>query len=104
MAMAVLEGLAHGLAVVTTDVGAHDEAIDDGESGVFVPVGDPQALADALAGLVADPVRRRTLGAGARARFLERFSMASYLPALRRLYAGLRRTPTFDTPAERRPT
>ena len=104
MAMAVLEGLAHGLAVVTTPVGAHDEAIDDGESGLFVPAGDPEALAAALAGLVADPARRAALGAGARARFVARFSMASYLPALRHLYAGLGIGPALETPVERRPT
>lgn len=40
LAMAVLEGLSHGLAVVTTRVGAHDEVITDGETGIFVPVGD----------------------------------------------------------------
>lgn len=104
MAMAVLEGLAHGLAVVTTPVGAHDEAIDDGESGLFVPVGDPQALAAALAGLVAEPERRAALAAGARARFGARFSMASYLPALRHLYAGLGTEPALAAPVERRPT
>ena len=104
MAMAVLEGLAHGVAVVTTPVGAHDEAIDDGRSGVFVPVGDAEALAAALAALVADPDRRAALAAGARARFVERFSMASYLPALRHLYAGLATEPALETPVERRPT
>lgn len=104
MAMAVLEGLAHGLAVVTTPVGAHDEAIDDGESGLFVPAGDTAALAAALAGLVADPARRATLAAGARARFERRFSMARYLPALRHLYAGLATGPALETPVERRPT
>ena len=52
MAMAVIEGLAHGLAVVTTRVGAHEEAISDGETGIFVPVGDKDALAAALAKLV----------------------------------------------------
>jgi glycosyltransferase involved in cell wall biosynthesis len=104
MAMAVLEGLAHGLAVVTTPVGAHDEAIDDGASGLFVPVGDSAALAVALAGLVADPARRAALAAGARARFVERFSMASYLPALRHIYAGLAVGPMPETPGERRTT
>ncbi len=104
LAMAVLEGLAHGLAVVTTPVGAHDEAIDDGVSGIFVPVGDPAALAAALAAIVADPERRARLGSGARARFVERFSMARYLPALRHLYAGLATSPARDTPVERRPT
>lgn len=104
MAMAVLEGLAHGLAVVTTPVGAHDEAIEDGTSGLFVPPGDVAALTAALVAVVGDPERRAALAQGARARFEKRFSMASYLPALRHLYAGLAAAPALDSPAERRPT
>jgi glycosyltransferase involved in cell wall biosynthesis len=104
MAMAVLEGLAHSLAVVTTPVGAHDEAIDDGESGVFVRPGDADALAEILSSLVSHPERRAALAAGARARFEQRFSMARYLPALCHLYAGLAARPALATPVEQRPT
>lgn len=86
MAMAVVEGLAHGLAVVTTRVGAHEEAIKDGENGLFVPVGDVDALAGALARLVREPGTRSRLGAGGRASYLARFSMASYLRSLERVY------------------
>lgn len=89
MAMAVIEGLAHGLAVVTTRVGAHEEAITDGETGVFVPVGDPAALAAALARLVAEPAERERLSAAARALYLARFSMEGYMRGLGGLYAGL---------------
>lgn len=89
MAMAVVEGLAHGLAVVTTRVGAHEEAIVDGESGLFVPVGDSVALAETLARLVGDVALRNRLGAGARARYLSRFSMAAYQRQLEDLYATI---------------
>lgn len=86
MAMAVIEGLAHGLAVVTTRVGAHEEAITDGATGIFVPVGDVAALAEALAGLVTDPAACARLGLGARAEFLSRFSMSAYMHRLDQLY------------------
>ena len=89
MAMAVLEGLAHGLAVVTTRVGAHQEAIEDGVSGVFVPVGDAPALAATLARLVADPATCDRLGSAARERYLTHFSMDGYMVALSALYADL---------------
>jgi glycosyltransferase involved in cell wall biosynthesis len=108
MAMAVLEGLAHGLAVVTTPVGAHDEAITDGETGVFVPVGDAAALAAALARLVDDPAERQRLSAAARARYLADFSMEGYLRGLRSIYAGLSGVraagPAAPSRAEERPT
>jgi glycosyltransferase involved in cell wall biosynthesis len=89
MAMAVIEGLAYGLAVVTTPVGAHDEAITDGESGLFVPVGDRDALARTLARLVDDPMLRNRLSAGARARYLSHFSMAAYQRRLDELYEAI---------------
>ena len=45
LAMSVLEGLAHGLAVVATPVGAHAEVIEPEQSGLLVPPGDVAALA-----------------------------------------------------------
>ncbi|KAB0680436.1 glycosyltransferase family 4 protein [Aureimonas leprariae] len=89
MAMAVIEGLAHGLAVVTTRVGAHEEVITNGETGLFVPVGDAPALAATLAELVSDPETRRLLSANARAHYLSRFSMATYSRSLERIYASV---------------
>ena len=88
MAMAVIEGLAHGLAVVTTRVGAH-EAITDGATGRFVPVGDVPALAEALARLVTDPAARARLGSQGRALFLSRFSMSAYMQRLDGVYGRL---------------
>lgn len=86
LAMAVLEGLAHQLAVVTTRVGAHEEAITDGATGCFVPVGDVAALRATLAGLVRDPGRRAAIARNGRALFLSRFSMAALMPRLSDLY------------------
>lgn len=89
MSMAVLEGMAHGLAVVTTPVGSHPEVLRDGDSGLFVKPGDVQALAEALDRLLSAPDLRRALGARARARFLSDFSMAAYGRQLDRLYAAI---------------
>lgn len=89
LAMAVIEGLAHGLAVVTTRVGAHEEAIVHGETGIFVPVGDPVALAGALADLLRTPEVRARLAGQGRAHYLARFSMDAYMRRLQYLYAGL---------------
>ncbi len=86
LAMAVVEGLAYGLSVVTTRVGAHMEVISDGETGRFVPVGDVDALAAALADLVSDPAARSRLSSAGRARYLASFSMASYSRSIGRIY------------------
>ncbi len=89
LAMSVLEGLAHGLAVVATPVGAHAEVIEPDQSGVFVLPGDIAALAAALARVVGDPALRERLGAGARQRFVDRFDVRSYSVRLARLHVGL---------------
>lgn len=86
LAMALLEGLAHGIAVVTTRVGAHDEAIIHEQTGLFVPVGDAATLAAALADLVDQPDLREGLGRRGRQLFLERFSMDPYMDRLDDLY------------------
>lgn len=93
MAMAVIEGLAHGLAVVTTRVGAHEEVICDGETGIFVPVGDENALAAALAKLITDPETRIHLSAKGRAHYLNQFSMKAYMQSLEKLYEAVSAQP-----------
>jgi glycosyltransferase involved in cell wall biosynthesis len=89
LAMSVLEGLSHGLAVVTTPVGAHLEVIEPEVSGLLVPPGDVAALADALARLIEDESLRSRLEQGARNRFLEAFDIRRYAIRLEKLHAGL---------------
>jgi glycosyltransferase involved in cell wall biosynthesis len=89
LAMAVLEGLAHGLAVVTTPVGAHPEVIEPGVSGILVPPGNVAELTDALIRLIEDLDLRRRLGAGARDRFLKKFDVRGYAERLSELHTNL---------------
>jgi glycosyltransferase involved in cell wall biosynthesis len=78
MAMSVLEGIAYGLAVVSTPVGALREVLEDGRSALLVEPGDIAGLAAALARVVADPALRAGLGAGAAARFRAGYDAARY--------------------------
>ena len=89
LAMSVLEGMAHGLAVVTTPVGAHAEAIESEVSGLMTAPGDVGALTAALARVIGDPAQRERLQAGARRRFLDRFDVRVYAQRLTRLHVGL---------------
>jgi glycosyltransferase involved in cell wall biosynthesis len=54
-------GLAFGKAMVMSDVGGFRELVAEHGAGVLVPPGDPDALAAAIDGLLADPEERRRL-------------------------------------------
>ncbi len=60
--MVLSEAGAVGLPLVSTDVGAIGEIVRDGSTGLLVPVGDTDALADALGRLATSPELRRQLG------------------------------------------
>jgi glycosyltransferase involved in cell wall biosynthesis len=70
-----VEAMACGMAMVGTTGGALPEVIGpDGESGLLVPPGDPDALAQAILRALADPELRARLGAAARERALANFT------------------------------
>jgi glycosyltransferase involved in cell wall biosynthesis len=67
----VYQAMAVGRPIVTADTPGAREALKDGESGLFVPAGDPAALAAAMTRLAADPGLRARLGENAQRRFRE---------------------------------
>jgi len=70
----VLEAMARGVPVVQPRHGAFPELVDSTGGGLLVEPGDPQALADGLACLMADPGRRRELGRRGQAAVRQRFT------------------------------
>ena len=67
----IAEAMAVGVPVVSTDVSGIPELVRPGETGTLIPPRDPPALAEAMAGLLADPGEARRLARAARA-LLER--------------------------------
>ena len=65
--MSVIEGMAAGLAIIATPVGAVEDIITSGETGLLVPVGEVPPLSGALKSLVEDQGLRQRLGENARA-------------------------------------
>ncbi|WP_327301001.1 DUF3492 domain-containing protein [Streptomyces goshikiensis] len=81
------EAMFCGRATVSTDAGAVCEVI--GGTGLVVPPRNPRALADACLSLLRDPDRARRLGAAARARALELFTVEQNVAAFREIYLQL---------------
>ncbi|MFE3581897.1 GT4 family glycosyltransferase PelF [Streptomyces vinaceus] len=81
------EAMLCGRATVSTDVGAVYEVI--GGTGLVVPPRNPRALADACLALLRDPERAHRLGAAARARALELFTVEQNVAAFREIYLQL---------------
>jgi sugar transferase (PEP-CTERM/EpsH1 system associated) len=85
----ILEAMACGLPVVATDVGGNRELLEPGVTGELVPAADPAALAEAILGYAADPLRARQAGRAGRELVERRFSMDSMTRAYRDLYDRL---------------
>jgi glycosyltransferase involved in cell wall biosynthesis len=87
--LALLEAMARGLPCIATDAGGNAEALSDG-CGWLVPPGDVGALANALAGALADPDAARAMGARARERVLAGFDVSATVARTEELYEELR--------------
>lgn len=99
--IAFVEALDAGLPVVSTRMGGAAEILDGGH-GLLVPPGDPGALADALAALIADPAGRARLGAGGPARARALCDPDAATARLRDLLAGVARPVPEPGPTESR--
>lgn len=88
--MVVSEAMAAGTPAVASRISGIDQQIDDGTAGVLVDPGDVEGFAEALAGLLSDPERRREMGERCRER-ARRFSWESVTDQYVDVYRGLAR-------------
>jgi glycosyltransferase involved in cell wall biosynthesis len=75
MGIAAAEAMCLGRAIIASRTGGLDELIEDGVSGRLVPVGDSQALAEAIEALMRDHKLSQQFGAAAKQAFEDRFSL-----------------------------
>lgn len=85
----IFEYMATGLPVVTLDVEPLREIVRPGSEGVLVTEGNVRALADAIASLLENPEKARTMGAKGRERVVEHFSWQGHCRELDRILRGL---------------
>lgn len=58
----VIEAMTYGMPIITTNINALPEVINNDDTGILVPPGDPEALADAICLLRANPEKAARLG------------------------------------------
>src|SRR5947209_910776 len=89
MPVSLMEAAACGVPAVAPAVGGIPELVEDGVTGLLVPVGDTQALAAALEQLLRNPELAARMGMAARRRVEERFSLMGQVDRLLELWTEL---------------
>ncbi len=87
--LVLTEALHLGTPVVATRVGGIPEIVTDGIDGLLVPPADPAALADALAGLLGDERRRKTMAGAGREKVGKRFQFRDMVRSYEGFYDEL---------------
>jgi len=82
----ILESMALDKPVVATDGGGNSEVVEHANTGLLVPMQDPEAFADAVLTCLRQPDWARDMGRRARAMVLTRFSLARMVSDYEQLY------------------
>ena len=87
--LTLIEAMSSGAALVASRAGAAEFVVEDGVTGVLAPPGDVDALVAALEPLMRDPASAVAMGARARTRVLEKFSLDAEANAIAAVYRTL---------------
>jgi len=82
----LLEAMAANLPIVATAVGGVPEMVENNETALLVPTGDPRALADAIARVLSDEQLAQRLAASASTLGFLRFSSENYVRSLAKVF------------------
>ena len=84
--LAIVEAMAAETAVVATATEGAQEVIDDQKTGLLVPIGDVERIAEAVGELLANPQKRREMAAHAKEVANERFSLSRMVDEIEKVY------------------
>ncbi len=87
--LTLIEAMSAGSALVAARAGAAELVVEDGVTGVLTPPGDVDALVAALEPLMRDPAAAAAMGARARQRVLEQFSLDAEADRIAEVYRTL---------------
>jgi glycosyltransferase involved in cell wall biosynthesis len=85
----LLEGMCLEKPVIATDMGGPTEIIEDGISGILIPPGDPEILAERIDGLLQNPDHGRELGMNALKQVEKKFGLQRFSVEINSLYTDL---------------
>jgi len=80
--LAIIEAMAWGRPVITTDYRGIPDLVEDGVTGYLLATAEPNLIADHIRRLVSRPDLLASMGAASRARFEARFSSRAHLQAM----------------------
>jgi len=81
LGLVMIEAAASGLPVVSTASDGARDIVIDGETGTLVPIGNPDALAEAVVDLLTHPARARLMGERGREHVVRRFDQQKAVAA-----------------------
>ena len=84
--LAIAEAMAAGTAVVATETEGAREVIEDKKTGLLVPIGHFDSLAESIVMLLRDEDKRNQLGGRAREAINERFSLKRMVDEIEKIY------------------
>ncbi len=87
--LTLLEAMAAGLPAVASRVGGIPEALAEGETGLIVPPGDPEALAEAMGRMLSDVTLSRRMGQAGQARVATHFTLERMASQIMNIYERL---------------
>ncbi|MCC9599515.1 glycosyltransferase [Stieleria sp. JC731] len=87
ISLTLIEAMATGLPVIACDVGGNPEVVVNLQSGILVPAGRPQAIADAILHYHGQPEVANRYGIAGRQRVMQKFCVRQMMHAYENLYA-----------------
>lgn len=87
--LSAIQAMVTALPIVATRCGGYEGLITDQENGVLVEVENPQAIANAIEIIVAEPDFKKTLSENAKKHAVSTFDIQVMLDAYEQVYDGL---------------
>ena len=96
--VSLLEAMAKGMAVVSTEVGGIPQIVANNQDGVLIPPKDTQALAESICRLLYDADAKKRLGINAKARVTQSYNMRERVDELVAIYENMMQGDNYEEP------